>query len=227
MVLMVTGGSLLRAARRGRQSHLRPTGSGVSGGHGVTTPRSRHHAPHTEDRTEPGRVGDRGPPRLAAPLGALDPVDVHQPLDAVAADLDAVAPQRQPRAPVAVAGEVLGVDVADTLKQDGVLGPAARKHAGAALVVGRCRHPERPARELDGKASGLPVFDEGAHLRGVPTSSFAKNTDADFKISFALRSPRFPRSSWRSRSRSAVVSRSGRSPASASAWRTQPRNDSR
>jgi hypothetical protein len=34
-----------------------------------------------------GRVGDRGAPRLAAALGALQAVHAHQPLDAVAPDV--------------------------------------------------------------------------------------------------------------------------------------------
>jgi hypothetical protein len=38
-----------------------------------------------------GRVGDRRAPRLAAALGALDAGPVHQPLDAVTADLFASA----------------------------------------------------------------------------------------------------------------------------------------
>jgi hypothetical protein len=44
----------------------------------------------------------------------------HQALDPVTPDLDAVATERQPGAPVAVTVEVLGVDIADALQQGGI-----------------------------------------------------------------------------------------------------------
>jgi len=42
------------------------------------------------------RIGPGRAPRLAASLGALDPLGTHQPLDSVATDADALAPERQP-----------------------------------------------------------------------------------------------------------------------------------
>jgi hypothetical protein len=49
---------------------------------------------HTVRRPQRRGVWGRGAPRLAAPLCALDPPGAHQPLDAVAADLDTVALER-------------------------------------------------------------------------------------------------------------------------------------
>src|SRR5690606_7594167 len=73
------------------------------------------------------------------------------------------------------------------------------------------------------------VFQAVDHLVGLVrgrSSSWAKNALAAFRISFArLNSATFLRSCFSS-SYSAVVSRSSRSPASASAWRTQPRRAS-
>ncbi len=94
------------------------------------------------------------------------------------------------------------------------------------MLLGRRGHPERAADELEGEAGGLLAVDEGGHLRGVPSSSLAKNTLADLRIALAWRSSRFSRSSASRRSRSSPVRRSWRWPASASAWRTQPRSDS-
>ena len=56
-----------------------------------------------------------------------------------------------------------------------------------------------------------------------PSSSVAKKSDADFRISFARRSSRFSRSSSFSFARSSVV-RPGRRPSSTSARRTQLRS---
>ena len=64
------------------------------------------------------------------------------------------------------------------------------------------------------------LVDVAAHFGRSGSSSLAKNTYADFKISFARRNSKF---SWRNRlisSRSSLVGRSGLRPASASAWRT-------
>src|SRR4051794_5597412 len=72
-------------------------------------------------RPQRGWVGDRGSPRFAAPLGALDAVGAHQALDAVAADVDALALERQPCPPVAVAVVVGLVDAFDLTQQPLVL----------------------------------------------------------------------------------------------------------
>ncbi len=56
--------------------------------------------------------------------------------------------------------------------------------------------------------------------------SWAKNTEAAFRISFARLNSAFSLRSCFNSSSSAVVSRSSRSPRSTSAWRTQPRRAS-
>jgi hypothetical protein len=63
-------------------------------------------------RIERGRA-----PGLATPLGTLDPVDAHQPLDPVTTDLDARALERQPRPPIAIAVIVRGVKLLNSLEQ--------------------------------------------------------------------------------------------------------------
>ena len=60
-----------------------------------------------------GWIGDRGPPRLAAPLRAPDSLLAHQPRDAVAADLLALALKLVPHPRVPVALEVLLVHLPD------------------------------------------------------------------------------------------------------------------
>ena len=131
------------------------------------------------------RVGRGRLPARAAALGALDAVSAHQPLDAVTTDLDSPPSQREVQLAVAVGLEVLGVQRADRRDELLVGDRAGRPPAGGALVVRRARHPERAADELDGEAGGLLRLDEGAHLRGVPSSSLAKNTDAALRISLA------------------------------------------
>src|SRR3954470_22839779 len=104
---------------------------------------------------------------------------------------------------------------------------ARRAPAARALVVRRARDPEGAANELDGETERLLGFDEGAHLRGVPSSSFAKNTLAAFRISFACLSSRTSPRSRLSSSRSALESTVGMPPAaSALAWRTHVRSAS-
>jgi len=63
------------------------------------------------------------------------------------------------------------------------LGPAA---AGA-LVIRRRRHAQGQADRLDPEATAM-LIDVAAHFGRSGSSSLAKNTDADFKISFARRS---------------------------------------
>jgi hypothetical protein len=62
---------------------------------------------------------------------------------------------------------------------------ANRSPAADPLTMRRPRHPERAADELDGEAELLLGIDEGTHLRGVPSSSFAKYTLAARRISLA------------------------------------------
>src|SRR4051794_4365784 len=154
-----------------------------------------------------GRVGVRhgGAPGLAAALGALDAVLAHQPLHAIAADvLGAGAPERQVQLAVAVGAEVGLVQLTDRRGQLLVADRAWRHEAAAALIVRRPGFPERAADELDGEAELLLGVDEGAHLRGVPSSSFAKYTLAARRISFAWRSSRTSPRKRLSSSRSAL-----------------------
>jgi len=134
-----------------------------------------------------GRVRRRRAPRLAAPLGALDAVGAHQPLDAVAADVDALALERQPRSAVAIAVVVRGVHPLDALKQPLVADRSRAALAALALVVGVRRHAQGPADRLDAEAAAVLV-DEAAHFVRSASSSVAKNTDAALRISFARRS---------------------------------------
>jgi hypothetical protein len=64
------------------------------------------------------------------------------------------------------------------------------------------------------------LIDVGDHLLVRRSSSVVKKSDADFRISFALRSSRFSRSSSFSRTRSSDVT-PRRRPPSTSARRTQ------
>jgi hypothetical protein len=68
-----------------------------------------------------GGIGDRGPPRLAAPLRAPDALLAHQPGDVVATDLLALAAELVPHPRVSVALEVLLVHLTDPSAQSLVL----------------------------------------------------------------------------------------------------------
>src|SRR3954447_19021357 len=173
-------------------------------------------------------IGRGGAPGLAAALGPADAGLAHQPLDPVAPDIfDAGASEREVHLAVAVGAEVVLVQSTDRRQQLLIADRACRTAAARALIVRRARHPERATDELDGEASRLLGFDEGAHLRGVPSSSFAKYTLAARRISLALRSSRTSRSSSFRRSRSALERTVGVPPAaSALAWRTHVRSAS-
>src|SRR4051794_6042735 len=60
--------------------------------------------------------------------------------------------ERQVQLAVAVGLEVLAVHLADDAEELVVAHRARRAPAAGALVVGRARHPERAADELDGEA---------------------------------------------------------------------------
>jgi hypothetical protein len=119
------------------------------------------------------RVGPGRPPRLAAPLGALDAVGAHQPLDAIAAHSLAGAQQRLPGAPVAVGVIVGRLQPLDALEQPLVLDGPLRALAGLAPVVGGRRHAQGPADRLDAETAALLV-DEAAHFGRSASSSVAK-----------------------------------------------------
>ena len=77
--------------------------------------------------------------------------------------------------------------LADPAEQPLVLEAARGAPAGLALVVGGRRHAQGPADRLDPEAAAMLV-DVAAHFGRSGSSSLAKNTLADFRISFARRS---------------------------------------
>ena len=82
---------------------------------------------------------------------------------------------------------VLGVQLLDPRQQPLIFDGALRALAAGALVEGGRRHVQDPADRLDAKAHAL-LIDERAHVVRSASSSLAKNTEAAFKISSALRS---------------------------------------
>jgi hypothetical protein len=150
-------------------------------------------------------IGHGGAPGLAAALGALDAVLAHQPLHAITAHvLDARPSERQVQLAIPIGLEVGCVQLADRRDQLLVAQHARGTPAARALIVRRARDPEGAADELDGETERLLLFDEAAHLRGVPSSSFAKYTLAARRISFACRSSRTSPRNRLSSSRSAL-----------------------
>ena len=153
----------------------------------LVRPADREVALHQVGPAVGQRVRSGGPPRLASALGALDSVAAHQPLHPAARHPLALPEQRLPGAPIAVGLVVRGVDLADAAEQPLVLECPGRALALRPLVVGRRRHAQGPADRLDPEALAALV-DERAHFGRSGSSSRAKNSDADFKISFARRS---------------------------------------
>src|SRR5215203_1595309 len=147
----------------------------------------------------------------------------HQALDVAAADVLARQPQRFPHSSGSVGEVVLGMQLADPAEQPLIIDRPGGPLAGGALVVGGRRHVQDPADRLDAEAAAVRI-DVAAHLVRSSSSSFAKNTEADFKISFARLSSKFSARSRRISSRSWLLGRSGRLPESASCWRTFLRN---
>src|SRR5690606_7964209 len=84
--------------------------------------------------------------------------------------------------------------------------------------------PQNTANELDPELIAMRI-DEGDHFVAGRSSSAAKNADADFKISLALRNSAFSRLSLRISACSVLVT-PGRCPASISALRRHRRTDS-
>ncbi len=113
--------------------------------------------------------------------------------------------------PDPIALVVLSEDLADLREQPLILDPTGGPLTAVALVVGRRRHPESAADELDAEAITVSI-DERAHFVRPPSSSVAKNTLAARKISFALRSSETSRLSALISSRSSDVGRPGRRP---------------
>ena len=167
-------------------------------------------------RKYPEELLERGV-RLALESGrpiahvADDPVGARQPLHLAARHLFAGTLERFPHLPVAVGVVVGGVQLADPSEQPLIFDCSQRAATAAPLAVRGHRHAQDPADRLDPEAAAMLV-DVAAHLGRSGSSSLAKNTDADFKISFARRNSKF---SWRNRlisSRSSLVGRSGLRP---------------
>ena len=117
----------------------------------------------------------------------LDSVGAHQALHPAARHPLAGAPKRLPHAPVAVGVVVLSVQLTDPAQQPLVLDRPSRPLSLGALVVGGRRHAQGAADRLDPETAAMLV-DVAAHFGRSGSSSLAKNSDADFRISLARRS---------------------------------------
>ncbi|MCZ4612403.1 hypothetical protein O3S80_53450 [Streptomyces sp. Lzd4kr] len=162
------------------------------------------------------------PPRADARGGGL----AHQPLDPLAAHAGALAFEDGVHARRAVIAAGLRVDLLDPLGQLDVAALALARLAFGATpaVVGGGGDVDFPKYPLDSQVRVL--VDERCHLGRVGSSCAAKEAEA-------VRSTWFARLSWTislrsatSSARSSVVRRSSRPPASASAYRIQPRRTS-
>src|SRR5206468_6953496 len=128
-----------------------------------------------------------------------------------------------PHPPIAIGVVVGGMQLADPAEQPLVFDRSLRATAAAPLVIRGHRHAQGPADRLDPEAATMLV-DVAAHLDRSGSSSLAKKTEADFRISFARRSSKFSCRKRLISSRSSLVGRSGLRPWSASAWRTHFRS---
>ena len=82
------------------------------------------------------------------------------------------------------------MQLADPGEQTLVLKLSRRAAAASPLAVRGHRHAQGFADRLDPEAATMLV-DVAAHFGRSGSSSLAKNTDADFKISFARRNSKF------------------------------------
>ncbi len=162
------------------------------------------------------RVGPGGAPRLAAPLRTDDPVALHQPLHPAARDLA----RRRDGAPSTSAGSHRRSSWPHAARGSGraAARPRPLERGGERCVVGSRRTPTRPASCRSARPrSGHDARRRSGSPRSAGSSSLAKNTLADFRISFARRSSKFSCRSRLISSRSSLVGRSGLRPCSASA----------
>ena len=146
----------------------------------------------------------------------------HRSGDGAARNLDAFAVELRPDLVDAVDTEVVAVHPRNLGLQLRVTDRPGRRRPGLGGVVGARGELQHATDRLDPVLAAVLV-DVGDHLLVRPSSSVAKKSDADFKISFALRSSRFSRSSSFSRARSSEVT-PARRPSSTSTRRTQMRN---
>src|SRR6056297_270485 len=152
----------------------------------------------------------------------------HEPLHGTLRDVVSFTSKLVPDLASTVAPAALTVDRPDPSEVHSVLLCAIRSKLGIArdssmAMEGRWGNLQNTGDRLDPENLAM-LFDEGNHLRnGRSSSAWAKYADAFFRISLAVRSSRFSRSSCSSRARSSVV-RPARSPASRAACRHQARN---
>src|SRR5215210_3165579 len=163
---------------------------------------------------------NRRPP-IALRHQPREPEPSHQPLDALAPDLDAAMSKRGVDAAGAVGLPALGVDLADLLAEPGVGEVTVRRRPPLPGVEARAADAEHPAERLHG-VLGLPRGDEPKDAHRF-SPSFAKKAAAFFKISRSSRSTLTSRRRRRSSSCSSLL-RPSRSPASTAAWRVQIRS---
>ncbi len=176
---------------------------------------------HQIGRAHAGLTADGGTHRRLAPHRAADLERVHQPLHRAPRHAGPFAPQLRPDLVGAVHPKVLREDARDLGLQRLVAHAACRRRPGDRGVVRGGGERQHAADRLDAPAVPMGV-DEGHGLGRRGSSAHAKKADAVLRISFARRSSRFSRSSWRMRSFSSLVT-PGRCPPSTSARRTQMR----
>src|ERR1700682_3793243 len=112
------------------------------------------------------------------------------------------------------------MQLADCSEQALILEHPSRALPSPSLVVGGRRHVQGLTDLLDPEAAAV-LLHVAAHFVRSGSSSLAKNTDADLRISLARRSSKFSRRSFLISSRSSLVRMSARLAPSASAWRTR------
>ncbi len=134
---------------------------------------------------------------------ATEPKLAHQPGDGATCDPDAFAVQLRPHLVDAVDAKVVPVHPCDLGLQHGITDRPYRERPCFRGVVGTRGELQHTADRLDPEPTPVLV-DVNDHLLVPPSSSVAKKSDADFKISFACRSSRFSRSSSFNRARSSL-----------------------
>jgi hypothetical protein len=153
-----------------------------------------HHAPGEDvddeaeehDALPAAQVGEVGDPQLIGALGAEVALDeIGRPVRR------RVRARGAPRLAAALGADdlVLAHQALDAVTPSALAGAAQRlPHPPVAVgEVGGRRHVQGPADRLDAEAAAM-LIDERGHLVRSSSSSFAKNTDADLRISFARRS---------------------------------------
>src|SRR5581483_10719587 len=168
--------------------------------------------------------GRHGGPLGLAPPGSFDPQLPHEPDHAVPTHSDVLSVELPPDLARPVDVEVLLADAKDLELQLLVSELAGRCRPAPCRVVGGWGELQHPADRLDPPPLSVPI-DERHYFGSRGSSSRAKKLAAAFRISLALRSSRFSRSSSTLRRCSSVLT-PARVPPSISACLTQLRSDS-